>query len=111
VLAQPGQIAVVSFIATDSVKVGTPLVLGIIMDEAVPYYTGAFNILKSWESDPPGLKTSKSFFSQRFYMSDLTGQDDEAACRHCQMKVEWAQENAPNELISLTIFGSYLQEH
>ena len=111
VLAQPGQIAVVSFIATESVHTGTPLVMGVILDEAVPYYTGAFNILKRWENDPPGLKMSKSLYPQRFYMSELTGQDDEACCRHLQMKVQWAQENAANELISLTVFGGFLQEH
>jgi hypothetical protein len=111
VLAQPGQIAVVSFVATDSVNVGTPLVLGVILDEALPYYTGSFNILKRWENDPPGLKKSKSLFPQRFYLSELTGEDDEAACRHMQIKVIWAAENAPNELISLTVFGGYLQEN
>jgi hypothetical protein len=111
VLAQPGQIAVVSFVATESVNVGTPLVLGVILDEAVPYYTGAFNVLKTWEPDPPGLKKSKSLYAQRFYMSDITGEDSEAACRHMQMKVQWAQENVANELITLTVFGGFLQEH
>ena len=111
VLAQPGQIAVVSFVATESVNVGTPLVLGVILDEALPYYKGAFNILKHWENDPPGLKKSRSLYPQRFYFSDLNGEDSEACCRHLQMKVQWAEENAANELITLTVFGGFLQEH
>jgi len=46
VLAQPGQVAVVSYIVTDSAPFGTPLTLGVLMDEALPYYTGTFDILK-----------------------------------------------------------------
>ena len=60
VLAQPGQVATVSFITTDAVRIGTPIVLGVIMDEALPYYTGAFDILKHSVNDPPTLKESKS---------------------------------------------------
>lgn len=107
VLAQPGQVAVISFVTTESVRVGTPLVLGVLIDEALPYYTGPFDILKKWESDPPGLKQSKSFYAQRFYLNEAR---DEAACRHCQVQINWAAENAANELVSLTIFGGYLQE-
>lgn len=107
VLAQPGQVATVSFITTESVRVGTPLTLGVIFDEALPYYTGPFAILKVWESDPPGLKASKSFYPQRFYLSEG---HDEAACRHMQIMVQWAAENQPNELTSLTVFGAYFQE-
>lgn len=107
VLAQPGQVAIVSFITTESVRTGTPLTLGVIFDEALPYYTGPFDILKVWEPDPPGLKRSRSFYAQRFYLSEAK---DEAACRHCQVLIQWAAENAANELSTLTIFGGFLQE-
>lgn len=107
VLAQPGQVAVMSFITTESVRTGTPLTLGVLIDEAIPYYKGPFDILKKWENDPPGLKPSKSFYSQRFYLNELR---DEAACRHIQMQINWAAENAASELLSLTVFGGYLQE-
>lgn len=108
VLAQPGQVALVSFITTDSVNTGTPLTLGVLMDEAVPYYTGPFDILKVWESDPPGLKKSRSITSQRFYLSEL---ENEAVCRHMQVKIQWAEENALNELLTFTIYGGFLQEN
>lgn len=107
VLCQPGQIAVVSFITTDAVRVGTPLTIGVLIDEAVPYYKGPFEILKVSENDPPTLKPSRSLYSQRFYLSEAK---EEAACRHLQVLVQWAQENAPNELLTLTVFGGYLQE-
>jgi hypothetical protein len=108
VLAQPGQIAVVPFITVESVGIGTPIVLGVLIDEALPYYTGPFNILKIWENDPPNLKPSISLPSQRFYLADDT--DYAAAMRHLQIQINWAAENFPNELSTITIFGGYLQE-
>jgi len=108
VLAQPGQVAVIGFITTESVRVGTPLTLGLLVDEALPYYQGPFEILKKWEPDPPGLKESRSFYSQRFYLNEMK---DAAACRHIQIQVKWAAENYANELNSLTVFGGYLQEN
>jgi hypothetical protein len=107
-LAQPGQVALVSFITTDSVRTGTPMVLGILIDEAWPYFNGSFELLKDWTNDPPGLHESKSIIGQRFYLSD--SEDHSAACRHMQMQINWSTENAANELLSLTIFGAYNQE-
>lgn len=108
VLAQPGQYAVVAFITTESVRVGTPLVLGMLVDEAFPYYTGPFDLLKNWKQDPPNLRPSLSIYGQRFYLSEL--EEDAAMMRHCQMQVTWAAENIPNELLTLTIFGGFIQD-
>jgi hypothetical protein len=108
VFVQPGQIATVAFITTESVRVGTPLIVGVIMDEALPYYTGDFEVLKHSENDPPNLPPSRSLFAQRFYLSEL--EDQAAACRHAQIKVSWNNENAHNELLTLTVFGAYMQE-
>lgn len=108
VFVQPGQIATVAFITTESVRVGTPLVIGVILDEALPYYTGSFETLKRWEPDPPNLPESRSLFAQRFYFSEL--EDQAAVCRHAQIKVSWNAENARNELLSMTVFGAYMQE-
>lgn len=107
VLAQPGQVAIVSFITTESVRVGTPLTLGVIMDEALPYYTGPFDVLKHSVNDPPNLKRSKSLLPQRFYMSDS---EEEAACRHMQVRVNFGSDTVQNEILTLTIFGGFLQE-
>jgi len=105
VLANPGQIAKIAFITTDSVKVGSPLVLGIILDEALPYYTGSFDILKHWETDPPGLPESSSILGQRFYLAE--DKDTTSYCRHLQVLVQWPAEDAQNELQTLTIFGAF----
>lgn len=108
VLAQPGQVAVVGFITAESVRTGTPASLGVIFDEALPYYTGPWNVIKTWEPDPPGLTQSTSFYAQRFFMNEA---HDSAACRHMQIKVQWNQENAQNELTSLTVYGAFEQEN
>jgi hypothetical protein len=108
VLAQPGQVAQVAFVTTKSVAVGSPLVLGLLIDEALPYYKGSFEILKNCTNDPPTLKPSKSWYTQRFYLSDMP--DEAAACTDMQIMVQWPAEAALNELQTFTIFGCYVQE-
>lgn len=107
VLVQPGQIAQIAFITTDSVKVGSPLIVGVLIDEALPYYTGSFEMIKVWVTDPPGLPESNSILGQRFYLNET---QEPAACRHMQLMVQWPAEAAQNELQSFTLFGCYSQE-
>jgi hypothetical protein len=104
-LANPGEVAVINAIATKSVNVGTPLTIGIIVDEALPYYNGSFTILKNWTNEPPNLPQSKSITSQRFYMSD--DPDDSAYCDHFQLLIQWSAEAASNELVSFAVFGKF----
>jgi hypothetical protein len=105
VLAQPGQIAKVAFMTTDSVKVGSPLILGVIFDEALPYFKGSFDILKNWVTDPPGLPESTSILSQRFYMAE--DEQTSAYCKHLQILFQWPPEAVQNELQTFTIYGAY----
>lgn len=108
VLAQPGQVAVVSFITAESVNIGTPLTLGLLIDEALPYFKGPFDVLKDWVNDPPHLKPSKSILNQRFWLCEL---DEAAAMRHMQVQIQWAEDNVQNELLALTVFGGFVQEN
>jgi hypothetical protein len=105
VLASPGQVAKVAFLTFDSVRTGSPLVLGVLMDEALPYFTGSFDIIKRWVNDPPELPASKSFYKQRFYLSE--DPDKFAYCRDMQFLVQWPPEAAANELQTFAIFGAY----
>jgi hypothetical protein len=105
VLANPGQIAKIAHITTVCVRTGSPLVLGLILNEALPYYQGSFDILKHWESDPPGLPESKSFYRQRFYLAE--DEDTSAYCMDLQVMVQFPAEAAQNELQALTIYGAY----
>jgi hypothetical protein len=110
VCAQPGQIAAIRFITTDQVNTGSPCTLGVIFNEALPYYTGSFDILKNWVTDPLNLPESSSILGQRFYMSEAGDGDTAALCRHMQILIQWPAEAALNELQSFTIFGSFGQE-
>lgn len=109
VLTQPGQIAIVDHITTDSVRIGAPITLGILVDEALPYYTGPVDIIKNWVPDPPNLPESRSLYSQRFYLSQL--RDEPAAMRHCQIQIIFSpNDTVMNEVFTLTLFGAYNQE-
>lgn len=109
VLAQPGQVATVAFITTESVRIGTPLNLGIIVDEALPYYSGPFDILKHRENDPPNLRRSQSIYADRFYLDELA--EETAVMRHLQIQIMWSpNDTVQNELWSVTVFGAYQQE-
>jgi hypothetical protein len=110
VCAQPGQVAAINFITTDIVNTGSPCILGIILDEALPYFTGSFDILKNWVTDPPNLPESSSILGQRFYISEAGDGDTSALCRHCQIMIQFPAEAANNEILSFTIFGSFGQE-
>ena len=109
VLVQPGQVAEVAHIVTESARVGSPITLGFLTDEALPYYTGPIEILKNWVSDPPNLKESTSLYSQRFYLIDE--KDNAPVMRHCQIVIIFNPNDVvQNELLTLTIFGASLQE-
>jgi hypothetical protein len=109
VLTQPGQVAIVDHIVTDAVQIGSPIKIGILADDAYPYYTGPVDMLTNWISDPPNLPKSRSLFSQRFYLSEL--KNTSAAMRHCQITVDFGSiDKIQNELLTLTIFGSFQQE-
>jgi hypothetical protein len=105
VLALPGQVAKVMFIMCKSLRVGSPMVLGVLIDEAMPYYSGSMDIIKRWETDPPNLPQSKSFYKQRFYMSEDHSQS--AYCSDLQFMVSWPAEAALNELQTFSIWGAY----
>jgi hypothetical protein len=105
VLAQPGQIAEVAFITTDSVAVGTRPSLSVLMDET----SGTFDPLTDVKDDPPQLAPSQSVYANRYSM--LSAQNGTPAlCRHMQIRLDWPSENQPNELLSMTLYGGYAAE-
>lgn len=103
VLAQPGQIAELSFVTTDAMAVGTQPRIAVLLDEI----SGQFQNLPRFTNDPPQLVPPSSLYSQRFYFSQS---QQPAMCRHLQLQVNWPPENAANELLSMTMFGAYQQE-
>jgi len=109
VLVDPGQAAGVNFVTTECVRVGNPITLGMLFDEAEPYTNVPFSILKNWDNDPPNRPRSRSLLSQRFYVSD--DEDIDAICRNIQIRVDWGFDTVQNELLTYTVFGSYYAEN
>lgn len=108
VLAQPGQLAYAKLITTDSQAVGTPITLKVQLDEIAPVTSGYFENLTLFAPDPTQLSPSASVYAQRFYLSQT---QQPAVCRHMQIAVEFGTDTVKNELLSLTVYGSFDQEN
>jgi len=103
VVAQPGQLAAISFITLESVRVGTRAGLALLLGEI----SGQFDELKRTRQDPPNLPPSTTLFSDRYHFAQ---NQKTAWCRHFQMEMTWPAEAAFNELLTFTIFGQTWQE-
>lgn len=98
VLAQPGQLSEVVHIVTEQKAIGSPVSALVLIEEIA----GTFESLPEVVPDPPGLTPSVSVISQRFYLNQSQQTVD---CRHLQVKIVFAQENAKNEILSFSLFG------
>jgi hypothetical protein len=109
VLAQPGQLAYAKSITTDSWARGTPITLQVQLDEIAPLSAGYFESLTLYAPDPTQLTASNSVYAQRFYLSQT---QQPAVCRHLQILISFgATDVVKNELLSLTVYGSFEQEN
>lgn len=107
VLAQPGQMAELSFITTDSSALngGTAPSIFVLGDEINPSLP--FIQLSSFATDPPALLASTSVQANRYYFSQARMP---AWCRHLLINMAWGSTNTPDELLSYTIYGGIWQE-
>ena len=104
VLCHPGQLAELGFIHMDSARIGQAPLISVLLDEVYGYPNAPdFDPLSRWGHDPPRLPASRSMYSNRHYLSQ-TGKP--AWCRHVQLKITFANENALSEVLSFTIFGA-----
>ena len=103
VMAQPGQLAAISFITLESVRVGTRAGLALLLGEI----SGPFEELNRTRQDPTNLPPSTTLFSDRYHFAQ---NQQTAWCRHFQMEISWPPEDAANELLTFTIFGQTWQE-
>jgi len=103
VLAQPGQLAALFFITLESMRVGTRPSLALLLGEL----EGTYDPLNRTRQDPTNLPPSQSIYSDRYHFAQ---NQKEAWCRWFVMKVSWPEEDAPNELLTFTIFGQNWQE-
>ena len=103
VLAEPGQLAGVSFLTLEALKIGSRPEVSLLLGEA----SGYFEPLQRTRQDPTNLPPSQTLYSDRYHFK----QNQQCAwCRHMQMRITWPAEDAANELLSFTIFGENWQE-
>ena len=103
VLAHLGQVAELAFLTTDATQIGSKPFISVLIDEIA----GDFENLPRFTTDPPQLFPPDSLYSQRFYFSQT---QLPAICRHLQMQITWPAENFGDAILSVTIFGGYMQE-
>jgi len=103
VLALPGQLAGLAWMTLESTKCGSAPKLGILLNEI----DGDFEDVPRTRQDPTNLPPSKSVISNRH---SLMQNQNPVWCRHMQYSISWPAEDAPNELLTTTIFGQTWQE-
>ena len=99
VLCQPGQTAEVESITTESKNIGSMLTLSVLPEEL----SGNFVKLAQSVQDPPDLLPSKTLQSRRFYLAQAS---IPTVMRHLMMRIDFAAENAANELLGYSIYGA-----
>jgi hypothetical protein len=111
VLAQPGQVALLYFLATDCVITGTRPTVSVLMNEigGHPEMVAKGSALPIYSPDPPQLGPAESatIYNDRWWLS---GSQKPAMCRHLQIEIAWPAVNEASELLSYTLFGEHYQE-
>ena len=103
VLALPGQLAGLAWMTLEAQPQGTAPALGVLLDEI----DGSFTSVPRTRQDPTNLPPSTSLQSNRH---SLLQNQHPVWCRHMQYSISWPAEDAPNELLTTTIFGQVWQE-
>lgn len=99
VLAQPTQIAELESLTLELRNVGTLPAVAVLLEEI----SGSFETLTNSVNDPPLLAASSTVISKRFYITQST---KPVLCRHLQVKITFATENAKNELLTFSLSGA-----
>ena len=110
ILAQPGQTASVSFVACDFAAGGSQPAIKTLLDEV----DGTFIPKPLYTPDPPQLTAAASVYNNRYDMQQAasgSGTQEPVECRWMQIWFDFGStDTVQNEMLSLTVFGSYEQE-
>lgn len=103
VLCQSGEVAEVAHIQLMSMRVGDRPTVGMLYDEIAESATIDFDVLEYTSVDPPTLAESESLYSDRY-----TATQDGVCpkCLHCQILIDWPDQDVGDELLSHTIYGA-----
>ena len=108
VLAHPGTMASVRFIALSAIRVGDVPTVGVLFDEFLGYpTTPPFSILDQPSNDPPKLNASKTRYKVRYWLHQ---QKDPFWCEDALIKFDLGKSNAASEINSFAVYGGNLIE-
>lgn len=103
VLAPSGKCAEVEWVTTEALAIGSRVTVSLLPDEV----SGVFSPLSENVNDPPYLGAPTSLYSDRWYLSSFS---KPGWMKHLQIKFAWPTENAANELLTYTIYGTIHDE-
>jgi hypothetical protein len=111
VLAFGGQAALLYFITTDCIAIGSRPTVSVLLQNLGGHANmGTYGaVLPLYTADPPQLGPAESatVYNDRWWLS---GTQQPAYCRYMTLEIAWPAENYPNELLSYTLFGEHYQE-
>jgi hypothetical protein len=107
VLTHPSELALVLFLTTEALAIGSHPDVSVILDEVAGTLAVPFTSLGAFVPDTPVLVASQTLFSDRFYISQT---QLPAVCRHMQVKITWPTEIAANELLTWSVIGANVEE-
>jgi hypothetical protein len=99
VLAFPGQLCEVQSITLEAVRVGSLPGVSVLLGEI----SGDFEALPISVQDPPQLPESQTLYSRRYYLNQS---QLPVVCRHMQIRFDFGTDDAANELLSYSLYGS-----
>lgn len=108
VLAHPGTMASIRFIALEAIKVGDCPTIGLLLDEFLGYpTTPAYTNLDQPSNDPPKLNASNTLYSVRYWLQQ---QGEPFWCKSALIRFNLGQSDTASEIVSYAIFGGNLLE-
>lgn len=110
VVAHPGGEAVLDFISTDCIAIGTRPIVRVLLGEIGGHaeIIAAGSLLNVAVPDPPNTPIeSSTIYNDRWWMS---ASRQSASCRHLQIEFAFPAENFPNEILTYGLFGEHYQE-
>jgi hypothetical protein len=103
VLANPGQMAGLAWMAIKSNAAGTAPTLGVLLDEI----QGTYEPVPRTRQDPTNLTPSTTYLSNRH---SLLQNQKPVWCQVIKFGLQWEAIDSPDELLTYTIFGQTWQE-
>lgn len=103
VLCQSGEVAEIAHIGLKSMAVGNRPLVSLLLGEITATTATPFEALSITSPDPPDLPPSQTMYSDR-YTALQNGICPK--CDNFQLKVDYGTQNAPDELLTFSIYGA-----